>query len=230
MTTDPTLADPFSAALRRATIVAHRDAAGGSFLHELSSGSRDRSDYVRLLAQLAAVYGELESVGDRLELDPDIAAFVDPALFRATSIRDDLRSLTGTADPSAFPCDARTVVYVEHLRAATTGADRRAASLRYLAHHYTRYLGDLSGGQMIGASVASALDLGPREGWTFFRFDDIADTAAFKDEYRARLDGLALTPGERDLVVGEVLSAYELNASLLASLAERGGPVGASAG
>ncbi|MBK0296324.1 biliverdin-producing heme oxygenase, partial [Bacillus sp. S34] len=57
----------------------------------------------------------------------------------------------------------------------------------FVAHHYTRYLGDLSGGQMIGRMLAEQFGF-ETNGILFYIFDQVADPSAFKDTYRAQLD------------------------------------------
>ena len=69
-----------------------------------------------------------------------------------------------------------------------------------MAHAYVRYLGDLSGGQMMGRSVAKTYDAG-EAGTNFYNFKDVADVNGRKNAYRAVLTALPLTPKEQDEVV-----------------------------
>ncbi|MFN9859333.1 MAG: biliverdin-producing heme oxygenase, partial [Pseudanabaena sp.] len=63
-----------------------------------------------------------------------------------------------------------------------------------IAHSYTRYMGDLSGGQALKHIVRSALDLPDECGTTFYEFDQLPTLEAkknFKDRYRQALDSLS---------------------------------------
>lgn len=84
-----------------------------------------------------------------------------------------------------------------------------------MAHHYTRYLGDLSGGQAIGRVLDRAFDL-QGDGLSFYQFPMRAKP--YKDAYRARLDGLGLDLDDIDRVVDEVKVAFALNQALFDEL------------
>jgi heme oxygenase len=88
----------------------------------------------------------------------------------------------------------------------------------FVAHHYTRYMGDLSGGQMIARSVRSTYDLAPGQGAAFYEFDDIDDIAAFKAHYRHLLDQAPFDDESALRMIEEVTLAYQLNTSVLAEL------------
>ena len=77
-----------------------------------------------------------------------------------------------------------------------------------MAHAYVRYLGDLSGGQMMGRSVAKTYEAG-EAGTNFYNFRDVADVNGRKNAYRAALTALPLTPKEQDEVVGEAIAGFD---------------------
>ena len=100
-------------------------------------------------------------------------------------------------------------------RLPTARGSSEAARTPYLlaAHHYTRYLGDLSGGQILARAVRSgfperALDRG---GLDFYRFEQIAAPVPWKRAYRERLDALPLDGGQDAAVLEEVRAAFRLN-------------------
>jgi heme oxygenase len=90
----------------------------------------------------------------------------------------------------------------------------------YIAHHYTRYLGDLSGGQAIGRILEREFDLGG-QGIAFYAFPSVPKPKPYKDAYRARLDGLGATAEEKARIVTEVQAAFRLNRAIFAELGER---------
>jgi heme oxygenase len=98
----------------------------------------------------------------------------------------------------------------------------------FVAHHYTRYLGDLSGGLFIGKLMARQFGF-ETNGIGFYLFDEIADPAAFKDVYREQLDAVAWDAAERERVIDEVLAAYQFNTDLFVDLATAKAAAAASA-
>src|SRR5690606_18292035 len=107
------------------------------FITRLMGGELDVSAYTRYLAQYAYVYRALES---RVPPPGDPAFLSDPVLARSGAIKSDLAHL-GAADwESSHPALPATQRYVTHLESIDA-----VDVPRYLAHHYTRYLGDLSG-------------------------------------------------------------------------------------
>ncbi|MFC4909479.1 heme oxygenase (biliverdin-producing) [Actinomadura gamaensis] len=200
----------FAAELRAATWSGHGENESSAFMTDLAEGRIDRAGYVRFLGQLLHVYDALETVADRWADDPVAAAFDLPGLRRREALRADLAHFQGHAEPCA-PTPA-TRRYVAAIRSA--GNDRPGG---FVAHHYTRYLGDLSGGQYIGLQVRKAFHLAAGEpGVLFYAFPH--KPKSYKDRYRTLLDRAPWSAAERARVVAEVRRAYRLNADLSASL------------
>ena len=103
--------------------------------------------------------------------------------------------------------------YVDYLNSFSGRSD-----LRLIAHHYTRYLGDLSGGQAIAALVAKHYGATPDE-LTFYSFPLIDNIVRYKENYRHKLDQLDLTAHQRQEVVAEAQKAFELNSHVFEDLA-----------
>ena len=81
-----------------------------------------------------------------------------------------------------------------------------------LAHHYTRYLGDLSGGQILKKMATKAMDLpSTGEGVHFFVFENVPDAKKFKNLYRHRLDQLNIDKVKSDEIVKEANYVFLLN-------------------
>ena len=79
-----------------------------------------------------------------------------------------------------------------------------------LGHHYTRYLGDLSGGQILKGIAKKSLKLGD-EGLAFYEFDKIDDNKVFKERYRSVLNSIDLTESEKNAIIVEANYAFRLN-------------------
>ena len=90
----------------------------------------------------------------------------------------------------------------------------------FVAHHYTRYLGDLSGGQAIAALVARHYGATPDQ-LGFYRFE-IADDGVvrYKRGYREAMNALALSPDEVDVLIDEVRTSFRMNSAIFEALAD----------
>lgn len=206
---------PLSLAMREGSQEAHTEAEGSAFMAELTSARVNPLGVRDYLLRFREVYRTMELLGAELARDPAVAAVVDPALERLPAIEADLAywaDAAGAPAPEVFRSPA-TDAYVSRLQEA------RAWAPLFVAHHYTRYLGDLSGGQVIGRVLDRELGLGGR-GTAFYAFPAIAKPKPYKDGYRSRLDALDLTPEQQQRVVGEVSIAFSLNQAVFSELGE----------
>lgn len=80
-----------------------------------------------------------------------------------------------------------------------------------MAHAYTRYLGDLSGGQVLGKITQKSMGLRGGEGVSFFSFPGVTSPHRFKQLYRSRMNSIELTEEERAAMLEEAVQAFELN-------------------
>jgi heme oxygenase len=207
---------PFSVALRSATWNAHASAEHSAYMEALLAGRLTRDGYAELLVQQHAVYAVLEEAAAKLAQDALAARFIAPELTRLPALEADLAFLLGAGwRARAATPNAATTTYVERLREVCFDWPGG-----FVAHHYTRYLGDLSGGQVIGRLVARTYGLEDGRGVAFYDFPGIGKPKAFKDAYRARLDTAPWDAQEQRQVIAEVLVAYELNTSMLADLGD----------
>lgn len=211
MTTTATTA-PFSELLRSTTGRAHSAAQHSPIIGELFSGKLLKSRFAELTAQYYAIYSVLEEAGEAMKDDPVAGPFVRAELARKAALETDLAFFLGDNWRDQIATRDATTRYTERLREVAFTSPGQ-----FIAHHYVRYLGDLSGGQMIGKMVAKSLSL-EDEGTSFYRFPEIADPDTFKNDYRAKLDALVLGDEERKLIVDEALLAYELNTAVLAEV------------
>ncbi|MBM2614079.1 biliverdin-producing heme oxygenase [Actinoplanes sp. LDG1-06] len=200
----------FAARIRRATMAEHREAETRSFISRLMAGEVPYDGYAALTAQYLYIYRELESAAARMRTDEVAAGFADPLLDRVPSLEADVEFLDAAG---VRPLDA-TRRYVERLREQC-----HHSAVHFIAHHYVRYLGDLSGGLMVGRKVAQTYGLGPG-GIAFYSFLDIPDAKAYKSAYRTRLDALpsVFAPAELDVLVAESQLAFKLNAALFVEM------------
>jgi heme oxygenase (biliverdin-producing, ferredoxin) len=205
-----TLPNSLSVAMREGSAAEHREAENSEFVERLVAGELAAEGYVELLLRLRAVYAALESVGHLLRDDAVAGEFCDPALDRLDAINADIAFWD--PDPPTIVSPATDEYVARILASAQWGG-------LYLAHHYTRYLGDLSGGQVIGRVLGRTFNL-DGSGVDFYEFPEIPKPKPYKDEYRRRLDALGLSATEQQRVVDEVRVAFQLNRAIFEELAD----------
>ncbi|MFD9690649.1 heme oxygenase (biliverdin-producing) [Kitasatospora sp. NPDC059088] len=207
---------PFSTVLRTASSEEHEAAEHSSFMSRLLGGQLGIDAYAELTGQLWFVYRALEERAEQLAEHPLAGPFIDPALLRTAAIERDLAHLRGPdwhTGLAPLPATAAYVARIEELAAEWPAG--------YLAHHYTRYLGDLSGGQIIRGLAEKAWGFERKgDGVRFYVFEDVTNPAAFKRDYRSKLDaaGAAMDEVERRRVVEECKRAFVLNGAVFHDL------------
>lgn len=205
---------PFSQALRDRTRASTDDGPGAAFMRDLMTGKGTRDDYIALVSQQYFVYQSLEAAGAAFAADQVAARFLTPQLTRLPAIEEDLHFLLGSAWRSGVRALPTTERYVRRIAEVTnqrwTGG--------FVAHHYTRYLGDLSGGQAIRGLMQRQFGF-ETNGVGFFLFDQIAKPKEFKRIYREQLDAVDWDETERERVIAEVGLAYRFTTELFVDLA-----------
>ena len=203
---------PFSQSLRERTLATRELCGSGPFMRDLMRGGGTRADYTALLAQHYPVYSALEGAAVQLADDPVASRFINAGLIRLPALERDLRFLLGEDWRGLITPLPTTRHYVHRIdTVAATG------SAGFVAHHYTRYLGDLSDGHIIRTLMQRQFGF-EAEGVEFFLFDRILRPKAFKDAYRARLDAIGWDETDRHRIIEEVLLAYRYSAEVLAEL------------
>lgn len=198
-----------SALLRSSTRSQHEHAETRSFVTDLMGGALDRAAYVDLARQHHVIYSHLEAAAERFAQDPLVGRFVMPEVARVGRVRADLATMCGEDWESQIEPLPATQVYAQRLAELTEPA-------HFLAHAYTRYLGDLSGGQAIAAMLRRHYGMTPDE-LTFYSFD-VGKIKHFKDRYREMMDEVPFTPEQKERVAAEAQVAFELNAAVFVEL------------
>lgn len=204
---------PFSQVLRRVTAAAHVRAHHSTYMDALLGGRLALDDYATLVVQYWHVYSALEDGADRLAAHPVVGDFAVDALRRRDAIAADLGVLRGPGwadDVAPLPA---TAAYADRIRAAV---DRWPGG--WVAHHYTRYLGDLAGGQAVRGLLRHAYGV-TGDGARFYDFAALGPVPRFRTRYRALLDTAGWDDVERARIADEACHAFELNIAMLAELA-----------
>ncbi|GAC1620652.1 MAG: heme oxygenase (biliverdin-producing) [Nevskia sp.] len=206
----PTLAER----LRAGTRTLHTQAERSGLMPVLLRGQIGRHDYCRLLRNLYAIYQVMEPALARHANHPGLAPIRAEALARCAALAADLGFLHGPAWLDELPVEAAAGEYARRLHTLDLTWPGGLA-----AHAYVRYLGDLSGGQILGGIVAGALQLEGEDGWRFYRFPD-PGAAALAARFR---EGLNAIPPDREApdeaLVVEAQLGFTLHASLFEQLA-----------
>jgi heme oxygenase (biliverdin-producing, ferredoxin) len=199
--------------IRNASRPQHKEAENSSFIMDLMQGKLNLEAYAKYLTNLAWLYESLEAKvrsGSAFTSSEDIW---DEKLVRLDAITQDLEAL-GVHDwkNTTSPSTAMTS-YIEHINSLEGKSD-----FRLVAHHYTRYLGDLSGGQAIAALVGRHYGA-TSDQLNFYRFQQIDDIVRYKDSYRAALDSLEISSEQIEELVKEVQLAFAFNQKVFEDLA-----------
>ncbi|KAJ3061104.1 heme oxygenase (decycling) 1 [Podochytrium sp. JEL0797] len=166
----------FSATVKEETKELHRRAENAPLIKLIFSARITWPDYLSYLLALHPVYEALESAMELNKNHPVVSQFYFPReLNRTARVEQDIRFLMETPDQS---------VYEEALATAQTDPTL------LIAHAYSRYLGDLSGGQQIAKRIQKSLGLDVGSGLDFYVFPEVEDHVAFKDQFRALMDQL----------------------------------------
>lgn len=195
--------------LREETAQAHEDAERSDFVSRFMGGQISRSSYIAFLQALHALYAALEAGMERNASHPAIAPIYFPELRRTAPLEADLQHLG--ASPEGGPEAGRA--YAAHLEKLATEQPELL-----VAHAYVRYLGDLSGGQVLKKAAARTFGLENDAGLAFYLFPEIESIKDFKDLYRSRLNGLPLDAAAQDAVVQEAMLAFRMNGDIFVEL------------
>lgn len=203
----------FAKKLRAGTAQAHRFAESTNFVKGILKGVMSFASFANMQAGMYLVYEALEAELERHKDDPIVGRIYFPVLSRKAALEADLEFLYGEDWHSQVRSTPARREYVERIHWL---GDNDPTLL--VAHSYTRYLGDLSGGQVISKIARRSLGLEGSNGLTFFDFDEIEDGKAFKNEYRNRLSQLPLDEVRAQEVIEEAKQAFSFNQRLFEEL------------
>ncbi len=199
--------------LRDATRVLHAAAERAGAMAALLKGRLPHAGYRQMLAQLLALYQSLEAALDANARLPWLQGVDREALRRVPTLLADL-----SAPPSALssaPLSGAllpvTQAYCARLHALGTAADPAL-----LAHVYTRYLGDLHGGQILHDLVQRTY---PQQGCRFYEFGDTDRVQALRSGLRQALAAAPLSHADAERVLDEACWSFEQHRRLFEALA-----------
>lgn len=142
-------------------------------------------------------------------------------LERTEALKEDLEFYYGEDWEEQIEYTPATKKYVERLKKIG-----KEDPLLLIPHHYTRYLGDLSGGLILKKMATKAMDLpSTGEGVHFYCFDNVSEPKKFKNHYRSQLDSIQITQEMSDKIVEEANLAFLLNIEVFKEIDAKAGYV-----
>ncbi|MEU2113035.1 biliverdin-producing heme oxygenase [Streptomyces sp. NPDC019507] len=202
--------------IRVASHEQHTEAETSTFMSDLLGGRLAVEAYARYTEQLWFVYRALEGSAGALQGDPVAGPFIRPELFRTAALERDLAHLRGPGWRDGLLPLPATDAY-----AARVEECARTWPAGYVAHHYTRYLGDLSGGQIIRDKAERTWGFSRKgDGVRFYVFEQITNPAAFKRGYRELLDAVNADDLEKQRIIDECRRAFDFNGAVFRELGQ----------
>jgi heme oxygenase (biliverdin-producing, ferredoxin) len=195
-------------ALYLRTKTLHLEAERTGVVRDILRGQASLESYVLFLRNLLPTYQELESSLDRHSQSPVLKELNTYRLDRTSAIESDLERLCGTAWAENVPLLPAGRSYAHRVSIAAAGD-----GTRLIAHAYTRYLGDLSGGLIMKRLLARSLALAPEQ-LSFYDFPQFDDLVILKKNYREALDRAGATASTPAAIVEEGATAFSLNIQL----------------
>jgi heme oxygenase len=202
--------------LREGTKHSHTAAENTAYMKCFLKGIVEREPFRKLLANLYLVYSTLEAEMQRHKDNPAVGPLVFPEVFRTANLEKDLEFYYGENWREQITPLPAGKVYVDRLIEISN-----TDPVLLVAHAYTRYMGDLSGGQSLKKILRSALNLPEDQGTGLHDFDQLPtpeDKRAFKDTYRQALDSLPIDEATVERIVAEANYAFQLNRDVVHDL------------
>ena len=192
----------FSKKIKKDTSKSHSMAENTGFVTNFLAGVVSKDSYKQLIADFYFIYTALEEQVEKFKDDPFIAPIAFDELKRVPALEKDCEFYWGENWKNTIsPTDA-CKNYVKRVK--------KINAKFLVGHHYTRYLGDLSGGQILKNIANKSMNLNG-EGLAFYEFEGISNPGNFKNRYRTALDNLPITWSDGELIINEANYAFKLN-------------------
>ena len=199
--------------LREGTKKSHSMAENTGFVACFLKGTVEKTSYRKLVSNLYFVYSAMEEEMERLKNHPIVSKIYFPDLNRKNALEQDLFYYYGSNWREQVAPSPAAEAYIARIREISETAPELM-----VAHSYTRYLGDLSGGQILKKIAQTAMNLNDGEGTAFYEFKTISDEKAFKNMYRQTMDELPVDEATADRIVDEANYAFKLNMDMFKEL------------
>jgi len=203
----------FAKQIKEGTKKSHSAAENTSFVKSFLRGVVNKQSYRGLISDFYFVYSALEEEVTKLKDHPVVGSLDLPELRRKISLEMDVRYYYGPIWRSLIKPSEACERYVNRIREVAKNEPELL-----VGHHYTRYLGDLSGGQILKGIAEKAMELGDGEGLKFYEFQNIEDSKTYKQGYREKLNNLPIDQHQADAIIVEANYAFRLNMHMFDTL------------
>ena len=200
-----TVAD-FALQLKTETKKSHTAAENTKFVSSFLRGVISKESYRQLVANFYFIYRAMEEEMEKLKESPIVGPVHSDVLNRVNNLERDLRYFYGPMWRSIISPTEQCQRYVNRIREVSEDEPELL-----IGHHYTRYMGDLSGGQILKNIAEKSLNLRDGEGLWFYEFEGIEDKKVFKEQYRATLNTIPITQSMANAIITEANWAFRLN-------------------
>jgi len=187
------------------------------FVREFVKGRVPRSVYKLMIKDLFFVYSALEEEFEKHKEHEILSQVHFPReLNRTANLVKDMEYYFGHDWRRHAQPSPAAEAYVLRIRELGSGSE----PLLLIAHAYTRYMGDLSGGRVLMkiAVKTMGLDAAKGDGIRFYQFDDVPNPREFKKMYRSKLDALGIAKDASSELVDEANAAFFMNMDLFKEL------------
>lgn len=199
--------------LREGTKKSHTMAENVGFVKCFLKGVVEKESYRKLVANLYFIYSAIEEEMERHKDHPILSKVYFPELNRKASLEKDLQYYFGSTWRDQVSPSPAAQAYVDRIHEV---ANTQPELL--IAQSYTRYLGDLSGGQILKGIAQRGMNLTDGEGTAFYEFAEIPDEKEFKNTYRQALNELPIDDAMADAIVDEANAAFGRNMAMFKEL------------
>ena len=198
--------------LDEGTRKSHSIAENTQFVSGFFKGLSNRKAFSSLVESLYYIYEAMEIVLD--ETNNEAVKAIDyPELRRIKALESDMIFYFGENWRENSKPSIATMKYVNRIK--TIGKDD---PVLMVAHQYTRYLGDLFGGQMMGGMATRTLNLKNDEGIAFYKFNQINNVKEFINEFYKDLNQLGLEENVRQAIIDEANLVFTYNIEIFEEL------------
>ena len=199
--------------LRVGTKKAHTMAENVGFVKCFLKGVVEKNSYRKLVGNFYFIYSAMEEEIEKHRNHPIVSKINFPQLYRKHSLEQDLAYYYGANWREQIQLSTAGEAYVKRIREISAKEPELL-----IAHSYTRYLGDLSGGQILKNIAVTGMNLTDGQGTAFYEFADIPDEKAFKAKYRSAVDELPIDDATADRIVDEANAAFGMNMKMFQEL------------
>ncbi len=186
----------------------HSEIEKNELARRIESGKITFDEVKRLIAGYFFIYSVLERALEENREHLFVQAVYHRELLRREAIKEDLLFYFGENWAKEIHPSISIQIYCKRIEEVS-----KYNKELLLSHAYVRYMGDLSGGQIIKKWLGDALNLTDR-GLTFYNFNQIQDINEFKSIFKKGIDMIPADDETSKRIVEESILVFLLNINM----------------